>query len=89
MIYKYQTSGTCSRAIDIDVAPDGTINEIRFNGGCNGNTNGVAALAKGMKCSEIISRLRGIKCGNKGTSCPDQLALALEQIASTLPSNAR
>lgn len=88
MNYRYQTSGTCSRAIDIDVAPDGTINDIRFHGGCNGNTSGISALTKGQKCSEVISRLRGIKCGSKNTSCPDQLAIALEQIAASLPDNA-
>ncbi len=89
MNYRYQTSGTCSRAIDIDVAPDGTINDIRFYGGCNGNTSGISALAKGMKCSDLIQRLRGIRCGNKITSCPDQLAIALEQIAASLATDVK
>lgn len=89
MIYKYPTSGTCSRAIDIDVAPDGTINEVRFNGGCNGNTTGIASLVKGMKCSDIIARLRGIKCGSKNTSCPDQLAIALEQVEASLAADSK
>ena len=53
---------------------------VKFNGGCNGNTQGVAALVKGMKVDEAISRLKGIDCGGRGTSCPDQLAKALEQM---------
>ena len=72
----YKTHGTCSRAIEFDI--DGnTITECRFIGGCAGNTQGVAALVKGMTVDEAISRLKGIQCRN-GTSCPDQLARALE-----------
>jgi len=74
----YRTSGTCSRAIEITVDGD-RIENVQFIGGCSGNTQGVAALAKGMLIDEAISRLKGIRCGFKPTSCPDQLALALEQ----------
>ena len=74
----YTTRGVCSRGIEIDVE-DGRVLEVRFNGGCNGNTQGVAALCKGMLIEEVIDRLSGIKCGFKGTSCPDQLAKALAE----------
>ena len=76
---RYQTSGTCSTAIDIEVK-DGIIESVQFTGGCNGNTKGISALVKGMPVDEAISRLKGIKCGFKPTSCPDQLARALEQM---------
>ena len=74
----YTTKGTCSRQIIIDIQDD-VITNIQFVGGCSGNTQGVAALAVGMKTDEVIKRLRGIKCGFKPTSCPDQLACALEE----------
>ncbi|MBQ7379976.1 MAG: TIGR03905 family TSCPD domain-containing protein [Clostridia bacterium] len=74
----YKTSGVCSRQIDL-VVEDGIIKEAAFVGGCHGNTQGVAALVIGMSAEEAIRRLRGIKCGFKPTSCPDQLAQALEQ----------
>ncbi|MBE6698104.1 MAG: TIGR03905 family TSCPD domain-containing protein [Ruminococcaceae bacterium] len=74
----YKTSGVCSRQIDL-VVEDGIIKEAAFVGGCHGNTQGVAALVIGMEAKEAIRRLRGIKCGFKPTSCPDQLAQALEQ----------
>ena len=74
----YKTRGVCSREINILVT-DGIIDEVRFMGGCSGNTQGVAALVKGMSVDEAISRLSGIKCGFKQTSCSDQLALALRQ----------
>lgn len=76
---RYQTKGTCASAIDIEVK-DGIIESVKFIGGCSGNTQGVGALVKGMKAEEAISRLKGIKCGFKPTSCPDQLACALESI---------
>ena len=75
---KYATSGTCSREIDFEVV-DGKLHNVRFMGGCNGNLQGVGALVEGLDIHEAISRLKGIKCGMKGTSCPDQLAQALEQ----------
>lgn len=75
---EYKTSGTCSRQVIIDVE-DGVVCDCKFVGGCAGNTLGVASLVKGMKVEEAISRLKGIKCGFKPTSCPDQLARALEK----------
>ena len=75
---KYVTSGVCSKEIDFEVV-DGKIYNVRYLGGCNGNLKGVGALIEGMEIHEAISRLKGIKCGMKGTSCPDQLATALEK----------
>lgn len=75
---EYKTHGTCSRMINIEVE-DGIIVDCAFVGGCAGNTQGIAALVKGMKVEEAISRMKGIRCGFKSTSCPDQLAVALEK----------
>ncbi|CVI65095.1 TSCPD domain protein [Clostridiales bacterium CHKCI001] len=75
----FKTSGVCSRQIDFDVK-DGIIKEVRFVGGCSGNTQGVAALVKGMKVDDAIARLEGIRCGHRSTSCPDQLAKALKTV---------
>ncbi|SFT46786.1 uncharacterized protein TIGR03905 [Lachnospiraceae bacterium XBD2001] len=74
----YQTKGTCSRAIQFEVDGD-TIQSVQFVGGCDGNTQGVAALVKGMKVEDAIARLEGIDCRGRGTSCPDQLAKALKE----------
>lgn len=74
---RYQTKGTCSSAIDVEVK-DGIIESVSFTGGCNGNLKGIAALVKGMEVKDAISKLQGITCGFKSTSCPDQLAKALE-----------
>ena len=78
MEFSYITKGVCSRRILIDVEND-IIKNVRFEGGCNGNTKGIAALAVGMKTDEVIEKLKGIKCGFKNTSCPDQLAEALKE----------
>ena len=78
MRYNYRTRGTCARSISFDLE-DGIVKNIYFEGGCNGNTKGISALVVGMKVEEVIKRLEGIRCGFKGTSCPDQLATALEQ----------
>ena len=75
--FTYSTRGVCSRAIDIAIE-DGIIAEVRYHGGCSGNTQGVAALVKGMTVADAIERLEGIRCGFKSTSCPDQLAQALK-----------
>lgn len=75
---EYTTHGTCSRSIIVDVEDD-VITECSFIGGCSGNTQGVAALVRGMKVEDAIKRLSGIKCGMRGTSCPDQLATALKE----------
>ncbi|MBR5928354.1 MAG: TIGR03905 family TSCPD domain-containing protein [Prevotella sp.] len=75
----YQTSGTCSQQIDLDIDDDGRVWNVQFLGGCNGNLQGIGRLVNGMKVEEIKERLGGIRCGYKNTSCPDQLARALEQ----------
>ena len=82
MVYHYQTHGTCSRAIDIEVDENNVVQRVAFDGGCNGNTKGVAALVKGMKAEDVIARLEHIRCGLKPTSCPDQLARALKEITA-------
>ena len=74
MIYK--TRGTCSTQIDIEVDGD-IIKSVKFTGGCNGNLQGVSRLVEGMKAEDAIAKLRGIKCGFKPTSCPDQLSYAI------------
>lgn len=75
MIYK--TKGTCSSAIEFEIE-DGILKDIKFHGGCQGNTTGVAVLAKGLPVDEVIDKLSGIQCGFRGTSCPDQLSKALK-----------
>lgn len=75
---EYNTKGVCSRRIEIEVEND-IIQNVIFHGGCAGNTQGVAALIKGMTVDEAIARLKGIRCGFKQTSCPDQLATALSE----------
>lgn len=78
MRHSYKTKNTCSSRIDFDLE-DGIVRNIRFHGGCMGNTQGVAVLAEGMRAEEIIDRCKNIQCGFRGTSCPDQLALAIEK----------
>lgn len=78
MEYKYKTQGTCSRAITFKIE-DGIVSDIRFEGGCNGNLKGIAQLTDGMKAEDIIEKIKGLKCGFKNTSCPDQFAKALEE----------
>ena len=75
---KYTVSGVCSRSVEFDIE-DGIVKNVVFDGGCNGNTKGIAKLVEGMDANEVIRRLRGVTCGRKVTSCPDQLALALEK----------
>jgi len=75
MIYK--TRGTCSTQIDLDVE-DGIVRNVKFTNGCNGNLQGISKLVEGMKAEDAIEKLRGIKCGFKSTSCPDQLSYAIE-----------
>ena len=82
-MYSYKTHGTCSKEIQFDVE-NNIITECRFIGGCNGNTQGVSALVKGMSIDDAIARLKGIDCNGRGTSCPDQLALALESYKETV-----
>lgn len=84
MNFTYQPRGVCSRKIDIELGEDGVIQSVSFLGGCSGNTQGVAVLVEGMSAKEAIHRLKGIRCGFKQTSCPDQLALALEEALEEL-----
>ena len=82
--FTYQTHGVCSRAIDITLDDSHVIREVTFHRGCSGNTQGVAALIVGMTAEEAVKRLSGIKCGFKSTSCPDQLATALQEYLATV-----
>lgn len=74
----FKTHGICSKEIIIDVEGD-TVNNVKFVGGCNGNTQGISSLVKGMKVNDVIEKLKNIDCNGRGTSCPAQLAEALEQ----------
>ncbi|HHW24605.1 MAG TPA: TIGR03905 family TSCPD domain-containing protein [Bacillota bacterium] len=77
--FRYVPRGVCSREIEISIADDGkTIEKVQFTGGCNGNTRGLASLCSGMKIGEVIKKLDGITCGQKNTSCPNELASALK-----------
>ena len=76
MAYTYMTKGTCSRSIDVELEGN-IIKSVAFLGGCHGNLQGISKLVEGMSVEEAIKRLRGICCGSKTTSCPDQLAIAL------------
>lgn len=76
--FDYRTRGVCSRMIHITIE-DGIVTDVHFIGGCNGNTQGISALVKGMPVDEVIKRLDGIDCGGRGTSCPAQLAAALKE----------
>ena len=75
----YNTSGTCSQQIDITLDDNDIIQQVTFLGGCHGNLQGIRQLVRGMHRDEVIRRLQGIRCGYKATSCPDQLARALQQ----------
>lgn len=77
--YAFFPQGTCSRLIEIETEGE-VIRNVRFEGGCSGNLQGIASLVSGMKASDVIARLEGIRCGNKCTSCPDQLSKALREI---------
>ena len=93
MSYTYHTHGTCSRQITFDLDEEGKVRNVKFLGGCNGNLQGIAALVEGQPAEDVIqtlrgincngkgiARLKGIDCGGKGTSCPDQLAKAIDEI---------
>lgn len=75
----YRTQGTCSRFIEV-TGENGVVTDVKFFGGCDGNLQGISKLVKGMKYGEVISRLKGISCNGKPTSCPDQLCHAIEQL---------
>lgn len=78
MTITYQTKGTCSRQMMIEVE-DGVVRSVKIVGGCDGNLKGISKLVVGMKVEDVVDRLSGIRCGGKPTSCPDQLATALRQ----------
>ena len=81
MKFEYHTEGTCCRNIIIEMNGD-IIEHVEFIGGCNGNLQGIASLIQGQRAQDVIARVKGIHCGPKSTSCPDQLALALESYLS-------
>ena len=78
MQYEHKNNGTCSRSILFEIE-DGKVKNVQYIGGCNGNLKGISALVEGMSIDDVIARLEGTTCGMKATSCPDQLAQALEQ----------
>ena len=78
MTYSYRTHGTCSSEIIVDLEDD-VVRSVRIIGGCSGNLQGISSLVRGMKAEEVIAKLKGIRCGTKPTSCPDQIAAALEK----------
>ena len=82
MKFTYKTKGVCSSSIELEI-DDGRVKSVRFTGGCNGNLQGIGSLVEGMEFDDVIKKLSGIKCGFKGTSCPDQLAEALREYKST------
>ena len=79
MTYTYTPRGVCSRRMTVELSDDGVIENVRIDGGCNGNLQGISRLVQGMKAEEAIERMEGISCGGKPTSCPDQLAKALRK----------
>lgn len=78
-MYIFSTNGVCAKEINFDVV-DNKITKVRFEGGCNGNLQGLSKLLEGMEVNEAVKKLKGISCGGKETSCPDQFATALEQL---------
>ena len=77
---QYETHGTCSKMIDVTADENNVIQQVFFLGGCNGNLQGISQLVKGQRFDDVIPKINGIRCGAKGTSCPDQLCRALEQL---------
>ena len=77
---QYETQGTCSKLIDVTADENNVIQQVFFMGGCHGNLQGICHLVRGQKIDDVIARINGIRCGNKETSCPDQLCRALEQL---------
>ena len=79
MTYTYRPKGVCSGQITFEIDDEGRLHHVQFYGGCNGNGQGLARLAEGALATEVRDRLRGVRCGMRSTSCPDQLSLAIEQ----------
>ena len=80
---QYETQGTCSKLIDVTADENNIIQQVFFVGGCNGNLQGVSRLVTGQHIDDVIGKIRGIQCGNRPTSCPDQLSKALEALKAT------
>ena len=80
MVYTFAPQGVCSQEMIVEIDEQGLIQRFESEGGCNGNLKGIAALVKGMPAKEVAERLKGVECGVKGTSCPDQLAKNLVEI---------
>jgi len=79
MKYQYKTKGTCSKRMEIEIDDEGVITNLEVVGGCMGNLAGIMALVKGRKAAEVADTLKGIQCGSKGTSCPDQLSICIKE----------
>jgi len=79
MTYQYRPKGVCSSQITFDIDDEGCIRNLQFRGGCNGNAQGLSRLVEGMDAREVCRRLRGVRCGMRMSSCPDQLSCAIEQ----------
>ena len=84
MKFSYKTRGICAKKIEFELNDEKIIENARFEGGCAGNAQGVARLVTGMSADDAIKKLKGINCGSKGTSCPDQLSAALEQAVASM-----
>ena len=84
MTYTYRTKGVCSREMRFELDEDHTVHHVEVVGGCNGNLQGISRLVEGMKAEDAIERMRGIRCGMKSTSCPDQLSIALSEALEQL-----
>jgi len=82
LTYRHRNSGTCSTWVQFDIE-SGKLYNVLFTGGCNGNLKGISALLEGMDAEEAIRKLKGLKCGFKSTSCPDQLSRAIEEALGT------
>ncbi len=83
MTFKHKNTGTCSTQVQFDIET-GKVHNVTFTGGCNGNLNGISVLLEGMDAAEAVRKLKGLKCGLKPTSCPDQLSKAIEEALETL-----
>ncbi|MCH5221643.1 MAG: TIGR03905 family TSCPD domain-containing protein [Muribaculaceae bacterium] len=86
MEFEYRPQGTCSQQIHFEIDEQGLMHNIRFYGGCPGNTVGLTMLAEGMNARDVATRLRGTDCRGRGTSCPDQFAIAIEHALATIDS---
>ena len=87
MKYRYQTVGTCSQQIDFEIDDNNILHNVQFYGGCNGNLKGIAKLVDGQQVADVVSKLEGVQCVMKSTSCPDQLATALKKVMAKRNAN--